>query len=525
MGRSFASSYLARDAAARVTLARRAAQRQVSPALTAVLRSQQAVLPPSPARQANLEALAGGNCAAVVTGQQVGLFLGPLYTFYKAASAIAVARALQQEAGVRCVPLFWLQTEDHDFTEIASCRVTTADGLTTLALAPEAESAARISVAHRTVGPEITGLLDALADHLGDAAGAGEVLAVLRTHYVPGRPLAQAFAGALAAIFPDEGLLFLDPRDARLAALVAPLFRRSLTSAAEIDARLEERGAALRAAGFDEQIPLRPGSSLLFFHEAGPEGPRYRLQRVDGDWRTGTGHHVTQDELLAAMTRTPLAFSTSAMLRPLMQDTLLPTVAYVGGPAEVSYFAQLMPLYPLFDLTPPLIVPRARFTCLDARARRLLAAMHLTPQDLTLPPHELRRRLPVTRPAGAPDPEALKQTVAAALMPQIEALTQGIGTAAPHLARAAGRARRSVDHVLRRLTDRYERELLERDTVTARQLQRLKDLLLPDGVPQERVHGWPALAAQVGPAPLKRAVFDALAQAGTFVTETLEIRP
>lgn len=543
VGRSFASSYLARDTAAslffphdfrdgpaRVALARAAAQRRISPALADVLRGQQAGLPPSPARTANLQALLGGDCAVVVSGQQVGLFLGPLYTFYKAASAIAVARVIERESGVRCVPLFWLQTEDHDFTEIASCRVTTGDAegdsaLTTLSLAPEAQQTARVSIAHRVLGPEITGLLDALAGHLGHAGAASEVIALLRAHYVPGRSLAQAFAGALAAIFGDEGLLFLDPRDARVATLAAPLYRRSLQAAGEIDGCLGARATELQKAGFDQQVPLRPGSSLLFFHEGDADGPRYRLQRDGERWRTGSGHQIDQDELMARVAARPLCFSTSALLRPLVQDTLLPTVAYVGGPAEVSYFAQLMPLYRLFDVTPPLIVPRARFTCLDARARRLLATLHLTPQDLTLPAHELRRRLPVTRPPGAADPEALKQTVAAALMPEVDALTQAIATAEPHLTRAAGRTRRSVEHVLRRLTDRYARELLERDTVTARQLQRLKDLLLPDGVPQERVHGWPALAAQIGPAAFKRAVFEALAQAGTFVTEPLELRP
>jgi len=541
VGRSFASSYLARaaaaspffphdfrDRAARITLARAAARRRIAPALADVLRAQQARLPASAARQANLEALLGGECAVVVSGQQVGLFLGPLYTFYKAASAIAVARAIEQESGVRCVPLFWLQTEDHDFAEIASCRVTAGDsGLTTLSLAPEADEQARVSVAHRVLGAEIDGLLDALGGHLGDTGAAAEVMTLLRAHYVPGRPLAQAFAGALAAIFGDEGLLFLDPRDERVAALAAPLYRRALEAAGEIDDCLGARAAALREAGFDEQVPLRPGSSLLFFHEGDPRGPRHRLQRAeDGSgWRTGAGATVSDQALLGLVSERPLRFSTSALLRPLVQDTLLPTVAYVGGPAEVSYFAQLMPLYRLFGLSPPLIVPRARFTCLDARARRLLAALQLTPADLTLPSHELRRHLPVTRPAGAPDPESLQQTVATELMPRITAVTQAIADASPHLSRAAVRARRSVDHVLRRLAERYARELLETDTVTARQLARLQELLRPDGAPQERVHGWPALAAQVGPAAFKRAIFDALAQAGTFVTESLEVRP
>ena len=542
VGRSFASSYLARDAAAslfipndfrdpaaRVTLARAAAQRRIAPALAEVLRAQQARLPASPARQANLDALLGGDCAVVVSGQQVGLFLGPLYTFYKAASAIAAARTIEREAGVRCVPLFWLQTEDHDFAEIASCRVTAADaegdsGLATLSLAAETEQTARISVAHRVLGPEVTGLLDALAGHLGHAGAAGEVLALLRAHYRPGRPPAQAFAGALAAIFGDEGLLFLDPRDARVAALVAPLYRRSLEAAEAIDDCLARRGASLREAGFDEQVPPRPGSSLLFFHDGAPDRPRHRLQRQGAGWRTGGGRRIDRDELLAQLAERPLCFSTSALLRPLVQDTLLPTVAYVGGPAEVSYFAQLMPLYALFEVPPPLVVPRARFTCLDARARRLLATLQLTPRDLTLPPDELNRRLPVTRPPSAPDPEALKRS-AAELAEAASALTHAIANAEPSLTGAAARTRGSVSVHLRRLTDRYARTLLERDQVTARRLQRLKDLLLPDGVPQERVHGWPALAAQVGPEAFKRAVFEALAQAGTFVTEPLELRP
>jgi bacillithiol biosynthesis cysteine-adding enzyme BshC len=394
-------------------------------------------------------------------------------------------------------------------------------------LPAESEAEARCSVVQRNLPPEITSLIDGLAGCLADAPGATAVVDLLRAHYRPGRPLAEAFAGALAAIFGDEGLLFLNPRDPRLAALAAPIYRRSIEDAAAIDAALAAQGARLESAGFAEQIPPRPGSTLVFFHRDDARGPRYRLQRAGEDvWElTGCEHKVTHREVLALTERDPLRFSTSALLRPLVQDTLLPTVAYVGGPAEVSYFAQLMPLYPLFGVTPPLVMPRARFRCVDARARRRLAALKLSADDLHLPTDELLARIAVQRPPDAADPATLKAIVDDEVAPRVAALTSAIERAFPHLARAAERTNDSVSHVLRKLTNRYARALLERDTATQQRLRWLQDTLVPGGVPQERVFGWPWLAAQLGPDVLKRLVFEELTKRGTFVTELIEICP
>ena len=163
----------------------------MAPPLLAVLAEQQARLPPSAARDASLAALAGGGTAVVVTGQQVGLFLGPLYSFYKAASAVAAARALTAESGARVIPLFWLQTEDHDYAEIAPCSVADEAGApVTLTLAPERDEEARVSLAHRRLGPEISALVDALASALGAAPEAEHVVAAVRAAYVcrVGRP-------------------------------------------------------------------------------------------------------------------------------------------------------------------------------------------------------------------------------------------------------------------------------------------------------------------------------------------------
>jgi bacillithiol synthase len=495
--------------------------------LLATLAEQQGALPASAARDRNLEALAGGRTAVVVSGQQVGLFVGPLYTFYKAATAIAAARAIEHESGVRCVPLFWLQTEDHDFAEIAASTTAARDGAPVrLALPDGAPELERTSVAHRRLGAEVAGLLDAFADLAGDAPAAREVVALLRAHYRPGQSMAGAFAGALAAIFADEGLLFLDPRDVRVATLAAPTYRRALTDAGAIDELLARQEQRLRDAGFDCQVAVRAGSPLVFFHAHGATGPRCRLKEAGGMWRPDSGGApISTAALLDALARDPLCFSTSALLRPIVQDALLPTAAYVGGPAELSYFAELGPLYEHFGVHPALVVPRARFRCIEAPARRALEALGLTADDVARPLPELLARSAAPVPPGAPEPEDLRRRIDAEIAPVVNEIAGAVVAAEPELARAAERTRISVSRALRRLTDRYARMLAERDGVTRRRLERLRAALYPDGVPQERVFGWATLAARIGAAPFKRLVLDRLAEVGPFATALQELRP
>ncbi len=544
--RPFSSSYLAgeeiarrfipldfRSGADRIARTRAAAERRVSPELVAVLRDQQAALPASRARRESLEALAAGGTAVVATGQQVGLFLGPLYGFYKAASAIAVARALAAESGVRCVPLFWLQTEDHDFAEIASATVAGSGGQpVTLALPQEPAAEARVSIAHRRLPSEVGALVDRLGDLLGAGPAAKETLALLRAHYTAGRPIAQAFAGLLAELFADEGLLILDPREAPVAALAAPVYREALTACTEIGRRLEERSAALAAAGFEQQIPLRPGCALLFGHRGAATGPRYRLEPTSGPsgaWQlAGGGDVLSHEEIAHALAHDPLRFSTSALLRPIVQDSLLPTAAYVGGLAEVSYFAQAGPLYGHFDLAMPLIVPRSRFRCLDPHTRRRLAELGIDADDVTRANTEAVLLLPGTPSAGTPGAAELTARVAADVAPVVDQIAATVAALDPrdrNLARAAERTRAHVARALARLTRRYARKLAERDSVALGRLARVQSALAPGGVPQERAYAWPSLAGRLGPALLKTLVFERLAALGPFTTALQDLEP
>jgi len=545
--RGFESSYLAGEAIARTFIplhfrsgadrirrTRAAARRAPAPALVSELRAQQAALAPSPAGAANLDALAAGDAAAVVTGQQVGLFLGPLYGLYKAASAIAVARALTAETGVRCVPVFWLQTEDHDYAEIATATVAGPGGQPVrLSLPPEPAQEARTSIAHRRLPPEIDAPLDALAELLGAGPAAQETMTVLRTHYRPGAGLAGAFAAVLAALFAEEGLLVLDPRVPAVAALAAPIYREALVRAEAIERRLDERCAALVEAGFDPQIPTRAGCSLVFGHRGGATGPRYRLERptdptaASARWRlAGSDDGFTWQEIAAALEGDPLRFSTSALLRPLVQVTLLPTAAYVGGPAEVRYFAQLQPLYDHFGLTMPLVIPRARFRCLDPHTRRRLGELGCSADEVermtgTVP------GLSVARPPGVPTPADLDDRIARQIAPIVDQIAATVAALDPrdrNLGRAAERTRAHVARALERLTARFGRKLAERDGATAARLERVRLALGPEGIPQERAYAWPSLAGRIGPATLKTLVLDRLAT-DPFPTTLQDLEP
>jgi len=449
------------------------ARRPIAPALHDALVRQNQAYAASPARDRYLAELARG-AAAVVTGQQVGLFLGPLYTLYKAASAVVVARRLAEESGTPVVPIFWLQTEDHDLVEIASC------GLPGLTISLPASAENRVSVAHLRLPPEIEERLGELADFLGDGVHAKAHVARLRRHYRPGVPWAAAFAGLLAELFAPEGLVLIDPRDPALAPLAAPVHERALRDAEPIADALAARAQALAAAGFEAPVHVRPDAALSFVHDGGPEGPRRRA--LPGD--------AGQD---------PRLYSTSALLRPILEATLLPSAAYVGGPAEVAYFAQLGPLYEHYGLAMPLVVPRARFTVIDARARRLLERLGLEPADLARTEAELLARLcpPAERATALVD--AFQQAHAA--------LSARLGGGDPAIARALLRTHRSVSRALERLDARLTRAAAYRDGETVAALRRLIALLAP---PQERRLGLPALVAPQGDRELVEKVLAAI---------------
>jgi bacillithiol biosynthesis cysteine-adding enzyme BshC len=467
------------DPQSRVQRARQASGRGISPELATALGELDRTLPPSPVRTAALAELSVPGTVAVVTGQQMGLFLGPLYTFYKAATAIVCARALARESGLRCVPVFWLQTEDHDFPEIGHCHLPERVAISDCGIDPH------VSAAHRHLGQDVAAAIDVLEERLGP----GETVDLLRAHYRPGRTLVQAFADLLAAVFADQPLVLVDPRRPAIARLCAAVHRYAIAEAGALEAALAARGRKLHEAGFEEQVHLRPGVALSFVHARGPEGPRERLPPAA--------------DQLAALDRDPLSCSSSALLRPIVQDRLLPTAVYVGGPAELSYFTQVAALYPLFDLAPPVVAPRARFRLIEPRVRSLLEQLGLAPADAERPRDELVRRL---AGRGAFPIEPWQER----LLGEVDRALGELDGAGVDVGDARHRTRETIAHALSRLSGRVARALSERDGVTAARLDRLLEKLAPGGEPQERhLSLWP-FASRYGLHTIKERVLAAI---------------
>ena len=488
---------------------RRAGRTRVSPALSEELRRQSASLAPSPARDRNLEALGREGAAAVLTGQQVGLFLGPLYTLHKAATAVARARWLSERTGRPCIPLFWLQTEDHDWAEVARAEVLLPSGRRVLELPAETPQEARVSLAERLLPPAVNGLTAALADQLEPFPHGPEVAALLRRHYRAGNPPGVAFAGVLSELFAEQGLVLVDPRTPAMARLSAPVLRRAIEGHPAVSAALAERARELAARGFAEQVHTRADASLAFFHPRGPRGPRYRLVRDGEGWSTPEGP-VAPAEIAARLEANPLWFSTSALLRPLVQDALFPTAAYLGGPAECTYFAQLAPLYPIFGLELPMIAPRARLRVVDEPTRRHLEQLGLRPEDAELPREELLSRL-VARPDGLPSPSALRERLVGPMERELDLLLPALGALDARMEENVSKTRRHAVRAVQRLVSRVERAVQAGDRVTANRLDRMLAALCPGGVPQERVEAFPVLAARAGPRALVSALVEAAA--------------
>ena len=321
-------------------------------------------------------------------------------------------------AGVRCVPLFWLQTEDHDFAEIASATV-----------ADRGRQAAPAR-ARRRRGADLG---------RPPPAGTGDRRPARRarprrcprarppTRRWPccgpttgaGQSPAAAFAGVLAALFADDGLLVFDPREAPVAALAAPRLPAGARRGAGAGGGADRPGGGAERGRVRDQIESAPAARCSSSTAAAwPARATACSATARGDGWILVGLRArtpSPTRRCWPLDREPLRLSTSALLRPIVQDTLLPTAAYVGGPGELNYFAQLAPLYDHFGLTPPLVVPRARFRCLDAAhppaARRSWASRA---DDVGRPRRELygAARPADAAPAGLPDPAAVRAQLA-----------------------------------------------------------------------------------------------------------------
>lgn len=458
--------------------------------VTAILDRQNKSWNASPKTLENLDRLRKG-AAAVVTGQQVGLFGGPTFAIYKALTAVKLAEEATK-AGVDVVPVFWLATYDHDLAEVNHVSIPGADGLLQTFTGPTT-GVAGAPVSDLNLTNEITSVIDQVAPLLGDM----DVTGALREGYVPGASLGAAFASFYARIFAEWGVILLDASDPELAKIAEPMYRASVEHSEELAKALLERGKALEAAGYHQQVKVAESSVLLFTKVDGVRTPIHR--RDDGEFVIGpetAQEKISKADLLQRIAQHPEWFSPNVLLRPVVEDYLLPTLAYTGGAAETAYFGQAGVVYEMIlgRVTP--VVPRFSATIVEPKMQRLLEKHSISVTDVFEGPEAVRREI-----AAHSLPADLKhafETAKASFDSNFAALKEKLEKLDRTLVDAADTSLSKMQHQLEKLHAQAARAESQKGELVSRHAELLSQSLYPDKGLQERGIGGIYFLARYG---------------------------
>lgn len=433
---------------------------------------------------ANLDRLRKG-AAALVTGQQVGLFGGPMFAIYKALTALKLANEATA-AGVDCVPIFWLASYDHDLAEVNHVSLPGPEGaLQTLTTPSQGVPGAPVGTVR--LGDEILPVIEQAAALLGD----NEITGLLREAYRPGETLSTAFARLYSKLFADWGVIILDASDGALHRIAEPIYRAAIERADELAAAVLARGQALEAAGYHQQVKVTPSSVTVFtIHNGARTAIHHHSQGDAHQFTIGSDENaekISQAELLNRLSAAPENFSPNVLLRPIVEDYLLPTLAYTGGAAETAYFGQAGAVYEklLGRVTP--IVPRFSATIVEPKIQRLLERHGITVRAMFAGPEALRRQLAANNLPE--DLQAAFDSARTSLDSQLAIVVEKLTKLDRTLVDAAETARSKVQHQLEKLYSQAARAEAQKGELVTRHAETLSQALYPEKGLQERAIG------------------------------------
>ena len=438
---------------------------------------------------------------AVVTGQQAGVFGGPLYTLLKAITAIQLARRVERDHGVRAVPVFWVESEDHDWAEIRSTTVLDAQLHPQTVTASDLPGAGRLPVAHLVFDESISTTVDELKTHLAPTDFTPWLETTLRDCYRPGIAVGEAFARFLETVLGPYGLVVFESSDPAAKPFVADLFARELQFPGKSAAIAAAAAQQMRRLGHEPQVTLQPDAVALF--RINPE--RVPIKRdaegfVAGEERFGT------NALVAEAVDHPERFSPNVLLRPVVQDALLPTICYVAGPSELAYLGQLRGIYEHFGIPMPLIYERATASLVDNAALRFLARSEIAVEDLRAQDESiLNKLLQSLLPRELEDALTTAQQQVTDVMERVIAVIPAVD---PTLAGAAKTTLGKMEHDLKNLQGKVIQAAKKKDETIRRQFTRTQAQLFPSGEPQERTLGVPFFLNRYGPALIDRLLAE-----------------
>jgi bacillithiol synthase len=445
--------------------------------------------------------LADPQSVAIVTGQQAGLFGGPMFTLLKALTAVRLAERVRSEQRVPAVAIFWIDAEDHDWDEVKTCRVFDPD-LTLLSIgAGDPPGAHDRPVARVQLDDSVAAALGALESALPPTEFTPGLLDGLRAAYRPGMSMVDAFARWLEHVLGERGLIVFDSSDRAAKPLVAPLFAQELEHPGRTSRLAAEAGARLAALDYHVQVSPQEGSVALFHLNDG----RHAIKPHPQGFQIGDSIEPAVS-LIRRVTEHPEAFSPNVLLRPLVQDTLFPTACYVAGPSELAYLAQLHGVYEVLSLPMPLIYPRTTATIVDTNAMRFLtrheiAIESLRAQDEAALNELLESLLP-------PSVEASLEDAQRGIQQRMDRLAQDVQLIDATLEGATRSTLSRMQDDLKKLNGKIIQAAKRKDETLRRQFNHARSQAFPAGEPQEREVGFVYFLNKYGPAVVDRLSRD-----------------
>ena len=463
--------------------------------LTRILKRQNSDLGLGQAVMENIDKFAGGSGFAVVTGQQVGVFTGPLYTIYKAMTVVKLAQNLSSKYDAEFIPVFWIESNDHDMEEINHVDLLDSQSeLLKLEYLPK-QCIEGCSMKDVPVDDGFGDLILDLENRLPNTEFKEDIFQVIRDAYLSSKNIGHGFGRMIAQLLGRYGLVLLDPSDPEMKNLMSPIFRRNIQSPLKPMEIVNSAGQRVRSGGYESQIEKSWDSTCLFIEE---DGVRRKLFFRDGRFIIdGSDATLEGEELLSILQAEPWRFSPNVALRPVAQDYMLPTAAYVAGPGEISYFAQLPGLYDDMDVTMPIIYPRASLTIVETKVQRIMEKNGLAIEDLSENYENLFSRL--SKRAAAGNLEDLLKSSRSEINNIFDGLAAKLAEFDPGLKNVAESAKKKVDHQVNILGERAYKAQRSRDDILRNQIKRACMNIYPDGKPQERVFNLAQYLVLYGP--------------------------
>lgn len=450
--------------------------------LSEIIKLQYETLTPSRQTLNNISALKESNTLAIVTGQQLGLYGGPLYSFYKIITAIKLCQFLKQKYdSYSFVPVFWLEGDDHDFDEVRSINLIDENNdLIRLIYDDELpEETNRGSVGKIKFTKNITELNSELNKVLRNNDYKATLMEKLTSFYKEGKTFKEAFKSLILELFDEYGLVIFDPQDYEVKKLLRPVFRKEIEDFSIHTKDLVKVSADLEEI-YHAQVKINPVNLFL----SDTDG-RFLIEPAETDFRLkGKRKRITKAALLEILENEPERYSANVILRPICQDFLFPTLAYVGGPGEISYFAQIIPMYSKFGITQPIVYPRSSVSLLEKNVLKLIDKYKLGHFDLFSERDLLHEKVIKQQTDIEIDKEFAE--CMSEMTSTLKKLNKRLSSIDNTLDDAVSKTKEKIEHSLKLLKDRTNEAQKKKYDISIRQINKVSNLLYPNSNLQER---------------------------------------